>query len=213
MLAMEYVQTKSPDKFRDLFFEVYSFLHFMAMRASRRAARTSLTIPTEDFESYFGLALYQATLGYESQKGDFIPRYMSFIRLREADVWRSYRTKNSKEIEFDGVRYHKAQWDSLDRKVSEDEDGPLLRDVVLPSSPSAEEAYLELVELRNLREDLRRMNTQHAKIICLIEYGASKKELAQAFGESGYNARVRKMVQRARSSFQRFLTERNMTRQ
>lgn len=165
MLAMEYVQTKSPDKFRDLFFEVYSFLHFMAMRASRRAARTSLTIPTEDFESYFGLALYQATLGYESQKGDFIPRYMSFIRLREADVWRSYRTKNSKEIEFDGVRYHKAQWDSLDRKVSEDEDGPLLRDVVLPSSPSAEEAYLGLAERLNIPTK-NRITTRFLRLIC-----------------------------------------------
>ncbi|NGZ76826.1 hypothetical protein [Saccharibacillus alkalitolerans] len=51
------------------------------------------------------------------------------------------------------------------------------------------------------------VNKSYAQIIKLLGEGVGHEEIARFWGEKEYNPRVRKLVQRARKSFQAFYGE------
>ncbi|QMV41844.1 hypothetical protein [Cohnella cholangitidis] len=207
-LAYEFSLTRNQTTFRDLFFEIYPFLHFWAVRSSAKALQWGIYIPQEDFESHFGQALYQSTIGYDLAIGDFMPRFQSYLKLREADVWRSYQTKCNDQ-DRGGIRYYKAQLDSLDRKIAFDDEGITLGEAVLPHSPSAEQEYFEKIEVQNLLAEFRKVNSRYANVVSLLDRGTSNNELAHALGEGNYNNKVRKLVQRSKAYFLNYIDEKN----
>jgi len=204
-LAYEYSRTRDQFVFRDLFFEMYPFLRSRALRAYRKALQRGLHIPSEDFESQFGQALYQSSLGYDYTLGGYLPRLQFFIKLREADVWRSYRTQYMIKSERKTL-YLKAQYESLDRNISDDGGDQIsLGDVVLPHVPSAESEYLERENVNVFLNEFRKMNSRYASVILLLGMGGSNSDLARAAGEEYYNPKVRKLVQRSKSAFNKYL--------
>lgn len=147
-LAAKYVQTASNDDFYALYVATVKFLRYSAEAATVIARRTGVNIPSEDFESQFTEALWQATKGYDVTIGYFSKRLQFFMKRREVDVWRKYETKGGKS-DKSGKRYEKARMDSLDRPVG---DGTL-SDIVKTVTPSAEEAYFNREALAQLERE------------------------------------------------------------
>lgn len=209
-LASDFANTGNQVAFSDLFTEVYPFIKFMAGRAKARALNLGVHIPVEDFESQFAQGLYQAAEDFNQTYGDFMPRFQQFMKRRESDAWRRYERKGD-ESDKNGRRYDKAQLDSLDRKIGSDHDNRFtLGESVLEPTESAENEFFRKEDIKKILTDFGEVNERHAKIILLLNCGATNDEIAAAFGEGQYNAKIRKLVQRAKESFRRFLLERQL---
>ncbi|RCX20400.1 hypothetical protein DFP94_103125 [Fontibacillus phaseoli] len=206
-LASDFANAENQVVFTDLFKEIYPFIQFMAVRANKRASNLGVNIPNEDFESQFAQALYQSVKGYDPTLGNFMPRFQRFMKLRESDAWRLYERK-SDEKDKDGRRYDKAQLDSLDREICGDSDKRFtLGETVLEPTMSAESEFFEKEDILKIISDFAELNERHAKVVLLLNSGASNSEIAFTFGETEYNSKIRKLVQRTKQSFSKFLSE------
>ncbi|MDO3411004.1 hypothetical protein QWJ34_14665 [Saccharibacillus sp. CPCC 101409] len=203
-LAAEFSKKEDPFIFEDLFLEVYPFIKKKAESARIRAQRFGISIPAEDFESRFAEGLYEATKTFRRELGSFMPRLQNFLRFRESDVWRQYANKGGKNDKNER-RYDKARLDSLDRLVAlPEESNRTLGEAVLPTATSAENEFMERMEIRRLLDGFSDINAKYARVIKMLNEGAANQEIAAAFGEEEYNARMRKLVQRAKNSFRVF---------
>lgn len=204
-MATEYATTKNTEVFNNLFRECESYLRYLATSKATKAQLSGVYIPKEDFESSFFLALLEAADSFDPTKGRFIGRLNRLIgRSYEPDVWRKYRTKGNDTQDKDGKRYDKARMDSLDRTIDV-ESGFTLGEALLEPQASAEDEFMEKETIEKTLEDFGKVNERYAKAITLMYLGSTNDELAEAFGEREYNAKVRKLVQRAKESFRKFL--------
>ncbi|OMF30080.1 hypothetical protein BK133_17085 [Paenibacillus sp. FSL H8-0548] len=191
-----------------MFLELKSLIINRARSSCQRAQRTGLNIPLEDFVSFFSQGLFQATKGYDNKLGNFLPRYHSYLKLREADVWRCYETRGNNQSDR---KYEKARLltFSLDQPAGNDDSDETrftLLDIV--PTPSAEDSYMESEQSRTLIMEFSKLNKRYALIVELLDNGHPLKEIALLMGESSYNSKVRKLVQRTKIKFSEYLNSR-----
>lgn len=208
-LAYRFAQTNDQWAFSQLYKEVRPLILIRAEKAYQRAQRKGVCIPIEDFISFFNQGLFQASKGYDIKLGDFLSRYYTNLRLREADVWRCYETRGKIENER---KYEKARLlsFSLDKSVSEVSGETVVTLLDLVPCPSAEDCYFERELPKNLILEFSQMNNRYASIVLLLDRGYQLQEIASLMGESSYNAKMRKLVQRTRTKFGKFLKSRIM---
>ncbi|MGO4695593.1 hypothetical protein AB4Z50_15075 [Paenibacillus sp. 2TAB26] len=207
-LAYNFAQNQDQWAFSQLFLELKSLITNRARNSYQRAQRTGVNIPLEDFISQFNQGLFQATMGYDIELGDFLPRYYANVRLKEADVWRSYETRG--KIQPDR-KYEKARLltFSLDKPAGKDDlDEASSTLLELVQSPSAEDHYFEREHSRTLVSEFSKLNKRYASVVQLLDHGYPLKEIASLMGETTYNSKVRKLVQRTKVKFGEYLHSR-----
>ncbi|GKU76580.1 hypothetical protein [Paenibacillus sp. L3-i20] len=203
-LAFDFAQNQNQGAFSQLYRELYPFILVKADRACQRAIRTGVNIPREDFISFFSQGLFQATSGYDINIGDFMPRYQVNLRLREADAWRCYETRGTKHAER---RYEKARFISLDTPRSNRGEDTLFSysDAIMTPVPSSEQIVMEREHVKGILKEFEIMNRKYAQVIKLIDIGCTMQEIAGQLGENGYNPKMRKLIQRSKQKFAKFL--------
>lgn len=211
-LAMNYVNANDAFEKEMIFAEIFEamqkYISVCADRAVRNAAEFHLHIPKDDFTSEFNLHLWKAIESFDPTKGKFksLVAYR-FDKIAEPSVWRKYETKD--EEEKDGRSFGKARWESLDKKIGGDgENEATLADMILGDTPSAEEIFVEDNGVVEILKAFATKNERYAKVISFMYQGYEGDELAQVIGEGEkYDAKVRKLVQRAKDSFAKFMNE------
>lgn len=208
-LAYYYAQTKDQWAFSQLYSELRPLILVRAERACQRAQRTGVSIPIEDFISFFNQGLFQATKEYDIKLGNFLPRYFTNLKLREADVWRCYETRG--KIDNDR-KYEKARLLSipLDKPVKGESEETAVTLLELIQGPSAEDCYLEKEQSKTLILEFSLQNKKYASVVKLLDRGYQLQEIASIMGESSYNAKMRKLVQRTKIKFREYLETRIM---
>jgi DNA-directed RNA polymerase specialized sigma24 family protein len=178
--------------------------------AVNKAKNYGLDIPREDFLSHFMEALWKAIDGYDvNSKSKFKSIILRRFHLAEATTWRQYRTKGN-DGDKDGYTYDSARWDSLDRTVSgsSNEEEKSLGEVIVGEEQSAEYVAIENFEIDRILKDFEKVNERYAKVIRFMYLGYEGDDLAIVTGEADkYNAKVRKLVQRAKQSFRKYMDE------
>lgn len=183
--------------------ELGGFIRKQAKRSATKAEDMNVFIPAADFESAYTQALWQAAEGYDGSS-EFMQRFRTFMKRREADVWRSYRTNKDGE-----ATYEKARQEYLDKPVNDD--GETLGDVVLSkyAANSPEDEIVGISALLETIEAFKHYNEKYYNIIKLLSKQATNEEIADALGEQTYNGKVRTCVFRARDAFKKFLLEKS----
>lgn len=190
--------------FTELFGELEPIIKAEAQKAKRHAKGSGLyNVPVEDFVSAFNEAIWQSIKGYDEKASHFMQRLRTYMRYREADVWRSYSFQENGETSYEKARGH-----SLEEPVSDSEgETTTLGDVVLAefATRSAEEEIVEVGTILDALEDYRTYKPKYFKVIDLLTNGATNIEIAEAFGENEYNVKIRILVYRAKKDFESFL--------
>ncbi|MDF2649491.1 MAG: hypothetical protein K0Q73_5296 [Paenibacillus sp.] len=192
-------------QFEEIFNLLKKYIGTCAENAVRKASQFRLLIPKEDFISAFNLSLWETVKSFDSHKGRLKSLISYRFRIAEAAVWRHYETRDANEK--DGRSYAKARWDSLDKSVSNSngDSSASLIDFIITDHPSAEETYIADHEITELIQLFAAKNARYAKIINSLSKGYEGNDLAQVTNEgSNYDAKVRKLVQRAKDSFVKF---------
>lgn len=184
--------------------ELQSFVKSEAYKAVRRAKNDFLHIPLEDFVSAYNQAIWQAVKGFDGSS-HYIQRLRTFMKFREADVWRQYQFQEDGEIKYD-----KARNAYLDEPMkSDDGESETLGDIVLGdfASPSAEEEVLQMTVILEAIEAYKKVKPKYYQVIKLLASEADNDEIAEAFGEPKYNGKIRILVYRSRNDFKKFLAQ------
>src|SRR5699024_1650174 len=174
------------------------------------AKNYGLFIPKEDFESRFMQYLWESIEAYEIGGSTFKNIVIRRFRFAETHTWRQYKSKGDSS-DKDGISYDSARWDSLDRKVGggDSEDDKTMADIVLGDTDSAEKEYLDLYDEQAIIEEFSKVNERYSNVIRYMSLGYEGDDLAIATGEAdSNNAKMRKLVQRSKASFKKFIDER-----
>lgn len=214
-LAVEYSESinlfEKELKMAEIFNVMAKYINTCVINSVANARNNGLFIPKEDFESRYMQYLWEAVEAYNKEDGySFKNIVIRRFRFAEAHTWRQYKAKGS-ENDKDGITYDSARWDSLDRKVEGDssEGNKTLADFVLGEGVSAEDAYMQQYEEMEIINEFAEVSERYATIIRLMVLGYDGDTLAIASGESdSYDAKMRKLVQRAKQSFKKFMDER-----
>lgn len=123
-------------------------------------------------------------------------------------MWRCYETRGNNQSDR---KYEKARLltFSLDQPAGNDDSDETrftLLDIV--PTPSAEDSYMESEQSRTLIMEFSKLNKRYALIVELLDNGHPLKEIALLMGESSYNSKVRKLVQRTKIKFSEYLNSR-----
>lgn len=212
-MANYYVQETDGYKkeciFADIFNEMSSYIETCASNATYRASEYMLQIPKTDFVSEFNLQLWKSIQSFNPEKGKFKSLLgFRFRTVAEPTIWRNYETKDVNEK--DGRSFGKARWDSLDKPVGSEngETSSTLADIVIEEDLSAEEEYFDNIEVNLIIDEFAGVNARYAEVISNIYDGYTGDELAQLIGEGNeYDSKVRKVVQRAKTAFDKFLKD------
>ncbi|QAA23774.1 BacL2 family protein [Sporolactobacillus terrae] len=191
--------------FEELFIRLKKYIGSCAGNAVRHASQFYLSIPKEDFISAYNLSLWEAVKSFDPTKGRLKSLVSYRFKMAEATVWRQYETRD--ENEKDGRSYAKARWDSLDRSLSDSngDSSVSLIDIIITDHPSTEDTYLSNHAFTNLVQAFAKKNARYAKIIDSLSKGYGGNDLARVTDEGYcYDAKVRKLVQRAKDSFRAF---------
>lgn len=213
-LAVNYAKASDPFNKETILLKIYevmkTYINSCVKNSVAKSRNNGLNIPKEDFESRYMQYLWEALEAFEADgKYSFKNIVLRRFRFAEAHTWRQYKTKGT-ENDKDGISYVSARWDSLDRTIGGDaEDKKTLADIVLGDTVSAENEFLENNEVNEIIDEFTRVNERYANIIRLISLGYEGESLALASGESTkYDAKMRKLVQRSKEAFGKFISER-----
>lgn len=192
-----------------LFKLMRNYIHMCANNAVKRArVNYGIYIPKEDFISYYSQYLWEALRDFDVKgKSTFRNIVIRRFSLAEIHTSRMYRTKGSQK-DKDGFTYDSARWESLDRFIGtrDGEHEPRTLGETLRDEWDWETEIIENYDVELILNKFRNENERYARVIQLIYLGYEGAELAQAAGEADvYNAKVRKLVQRAKKNFRKFL--------
>lgn len=188
----------------DLFEELRGFVKARSIRASQKAESHNVFIPSVDFESAFNLSIWQSAKEYDGSS-HFMQRLRTYMGLREADVWRSYRTIKEKK-----PTYEKGQSIYLNETINEE--GDTLGDIILAkfADESPEDKHCRVDSLDGvvtMIEEFKEYNERFYLVIKALSGGADNDKIAKVLGEVAYNGKVRSVVFRARAAFKVFLQD------
>lgn len=211
VLALEYAKEGGQDYLTDLTEELNPFIMEEVRKAVLRATDTGVFIAAHDFESGYRFAVWEAAKGY-NWKGEFMKRLRFFMKHREADAWRLYETEINDDQYKDGKSYDKARLDSLDKPI--DDEGNTFADIVYKSinSVSAEMEYFAQADFKDWLDKFGQAYSQrYQKVIVLMHLGLTYEEISHAFGESKYNAKMRKLIERTKAAFESYAAQNMQT--
>jgi hypothetical protein len=214
-MAVQYVKATDVFVKQDILAEVFEsmkkYIGSCVRNAVRKAETHGVIIPREDFESRYMQYLWEALEAFNPNgKYSFEQIVKRRFRFAETHTWRQYKTKGD-ENDKDGVTYVSARWDSLDRKVGggEGEDNKTFGDIVLGETVSAEDEFLSRNEEMEIINEFAEVSERYATVIRFLALGYEGDALAIVTGEAdSNNAKMRKLVQRSKESFKKFLVER-----
>jgi len=179
-----------------------AYIKTCANNAYKSSCLHNTYIPKEDFESNMTLAVWAALKDFDVERGRFQGILTRKIRFAEISTWRQYKTISSQE--GNQKSYLKAQWDSLDRPVSKNNEETMLNTIVDIQS-DFEDRFIEDRSVIEIIRAFEKKNRNYGEIIAYIYQGYEGASLAYKLGEKSYNPRIRKSVQRAKESFRVFL--------
>ncbi|WP_033829071.1 BacL2 family protein [Bacillus andreraoultii] len=213
-LAVQYVNEEDEIKRQAILGEALEvaegYVQTCVNNAVNKARNYGLEIPREDFLSHFMEALWKAIEGYDvNSHSKFKSIILRRFHLAEATTWRLYRTKGNNG-DKDGYTYDSVRWDSLDRTVSgsNNEEEKSLGEVIVGEAQSAEDVAIDNFEIEEILSGFEKENERYAKVIRFMYLGYEGDDLAIVTGEADkYNAKVRKLVQRAKQSFKKYMDE------
>lgn len=194
----------------NIFEEMKSYILKSVNNAYLNTKNYGLVIPKEDFESRFMQYLWEAVESFESGGSTFKNIVVRRFDFAEKHTWRQYKTKGN-ENDKNGVSYESARLVSLDRKVDSSDAGSerTLADVSLCEVYSAEDEYLDKIEEATIISEFKQVNERYANVIQFMSLGYKGDELAIATGEAdSNNTKFRKLIQRSKESFAKYLTNR-----
>lgn len=193
-LALRYAKHNNDYLLTDLYGELKQYVNKEVKKGVNRATAYGVIIPREDFESGFNLAVWEAAIGFDG-RSNYIQRLRFFMKRREADVWRAYKI-----TDIDGVKYTKARYISLDKVIHEG--GCTLRDTLSNKETTTNvEELIHQLFIKKIFQDFEKLNMRYKKVIEMKYFGFTNEEIAKYFKEKEYNAKIRKLVQRARQAF------------
>lgn len=193
----------------NIFEEMKSYISRCINNAYLKPRNYGLEIPKEDFESRFMQNLWEAVESFQVGGSTFKNIVIRRFDFAEKHTWNQYKTKGNKE-DKDGVSYESARLDSLDRKIggSESEE-TTLASLLNWKVISTEEEYFDKVEESSIISDFEAVNKRYANVIRFMALGYEGNALAIATGEAdSNNPKFRKLVQRSKESFAKFMKER-----
>lgn len=197
--------------FGEIFETMQGYLRTSINNAFKNAKEYGLHIPKEDFESRFFQALWESVEAFEIGGSKFKNIVIRRFQFAETGTWRQYKRKgNDKDV--NGITYDSARWDSLDRKIGgESSEGErTLADVAFGDEKSTEDTFFDSYDVELLLNEFKATNERYANVIAHMALGMTGDDLAIATGESDSNdAKMRKLVQRSKQAFEKFLNERN----
>lgn len=194
----------------NVFEEMKSYISKCVNNAYMKPKNYGLEIPKEDFESRFMQYLWEAIESFQVGGSSFKNIVIRRFDFAEKHTWGQYKTKGTKN-DKDGVSYESARLDSLDRKIggSESEGETTLADLLNLKTISIEEEFIEQIEEAAIINEFARVNKRYAKVIRFMALGYEGNSLAIVTGEAGSNnPKFRKLVQRSKESFAKFMKER-----
>jgi len=188
----------------DLFEELRGFVVAKSIRASQNAESHNVFIPKEDFESAYNFSIWQSAKEYDGSS-HFMQRLRTYMSMREADVWRSYRTIKEKK-----PTYEKGQSVYLNETINEE--GDTLGDIILAkfADESPEDKHCRKDSLDgvvSIIEEFKEYNERFYLVIKALSTGAGNDDIAEVLGEAVYNGKVRSVVFRARAAFKVFIQQ------
>ncbi|MFT4413239.1 hypothetical protein ACLM5H_05185 [Fredinandcohnia humi] len=189
-LALAYANSngENVEAFNELFEGVRKLIE---REAYKREQRTG--IAREDFESVFSQAVWEAALDYNGSS-NFVQRLMFFFDREATDLHRKH--KSAKRSLYKSY--------SMDNAV--DEEGNTFADLI-PSQVDVETEVIEKETTKKLLEGFGETNERYAKVIQLISKDCTNEEIAEELGSTSYDAKTRKIVQRAKNNFKKFYEE------
>lgn len=194
----------------NIFEEMKSYISKCINNAYMKPKNYGLEIPKEDFESRFKQYLWEAIESFQVGGSTFKNIVIRRFDFAEKHTWNQYKTKGNKD-DKDGVSYVSARLDSLDRRIagSDLEGETTLANLLNWKVVSAEEELLDKLEEAEILSDFARVNERYANVIRFMALGYEGNALAIATGEAdSNNAKFRKLTQRSKESFAKFMNER-----
>lgn len=179
------------EKQRQTFHDLAELCKPIILRRLNKEARGNPWIPREDFESEFWEALFRAAKYYN---GDipFAARLNEFISQAAINLIRHYRCSQ-------------IQMEPLDKLLYEDEkETPKTYYDIIPSQENVEGEVLAR-EIKKTLADYAKSNERNAKIVQFVLHGCTNLEIARSIGANQYDAKTRKIVQRAKEGFKSLL--------
>lgn len=196
-----------------VFEEMESYINKCISNAYSKPKNYGLEIPKEDFESRFRQYLWEALEAFQVGGSTFKNIVIRRFDFAEKHTWSQYKTKGN-ETDKDGISYQSARLESLDRKVGNSSEGEItLAHLLNWKVSSAEEVFLDNVEEATIISEFAGVNERYAKVIKFLALGYKGDVLASITGEAKYNnPKFRKLVQRSKDSFAKFMYERKNMR-
>lgn len=195
----------------EIFEAMEGYINTCINNAVRNAQNYGLIIPREDFESRYFQYLWEALEAFDIEgESTFKNIVLRRFRFAETHTWRQYKSKGNNE-DKDGVSYESARWDSLDRNIcgGSSDDDKTLAEVIVGESQSAEEVFVDNNEEEEILKAFAKVNERYSNVIRFLYLGYEGDDLAKVTGEADkYDAKMRKLVQRSKDAFKKFMSER-----
>jgi hypothetical protein len=177
---------------RQVFHDLAELVRPVIERKASWEARNNPKIPQEDFESEFWEALFKAARSYDG-KIPFMARFREFMGKAAVNLIRHH-----------GYFKRNIQEEPLGKQLYYDGDEIKTYYDILPSQDDVEGEVLA-GEIKRTLADYAESNERNGKIIKLVVFGCTNLEIAKSIGANQYDARTRKIVQRAKASFKALL--------
>lgn len=194
----------------DIFQAMERYIKTCVNNSAYKAKNYGIEIPKEDFESRYFEYLWEALEVFKKEDGKVLFKNIVLRRFRLAEIhtWKQYQTKGD-ENDKDGISYDSVRWDSLDKKVgSSSGTDKTLVEMVVGDEVSAEDEFINENEELEILSAYEKVNERYSNVIRYMGLGYEGIDLAIATGESDkYDAKVRKLVQRAKNSFEEFMKD------
>jgi RNA polymerase sigma factor (sigma-70 family) len=194
-LAQKYAETRNDDTFQELFEQLKPMVHNEAIKAERNNG-----IPRDTMISCYSEGIWQAARGEAVRNFDgssqFTQRVHEFFKRRLAD-----------EIRHKSSGKRKGYSESLDKPVYPTMNDSITYGEIIPDGSCLEQDLTEVDSFRKALDCLSKDNENHSKVIEMLIHGNTNEEIAEAFGATAYNTRIRSLVKRARQSFRAYLRE------
>ncbi|MEK4488029.1 BacL2 family protein [Psychrobacillus sp. FSL H8-0484] len=190
----------------NIFEEMNGYIGKSVNNAYMKPKKFGLEIPKEDFESRFMQYLWEAVESFQVGGSTFKNIVLRRFEFAEKHTWRQYKTKGN-ESDKNGISYESARLDSLDKRISGSVEGKAtLAQISFWKAISAEDEFLDQIEENTIITEFSKVNERYANIIRYMMLGYEGDALAIVTGEAdSNNAKVRKLVQRSKESFRKFL--------
>jgi RNA polymerase sigma factor (sigma-70 family) len=194
-LAKNYADTKDESVFRELHQLVEKLVYSTA-----RKHEVGSGIPLEDFVSMYTEAVWEAARNYDGRT-HFLQKLYTEMKQKRSKLYRHYRSQ-SRYSEDNALLYLDHGFDDEQRSLGER----------LPDERSnVEERVIGEESTKKMLAGFATSNERFGQVVQLLQFGCTNSEIAIALGANEYDAKTRKVVQRAKDAFRSFVRQHGTT--